>query len=92
MNLVELATGEIGIVTEQNPDQRLTPKITVVTTARKQLKTNFEQINQGGKKNQELVKSITRSLKRGSHNIDPARLTSSLFGKRFGIGKLGLRF
>jgi len=91
-SVVELATGEIGIVTEQNANQRLTPKITVVTTARKQLKTHFEQINQGEQKDQELVKSITRSLKRGSYDIDPARFTESLFGKRFGFGKLGLRF
>lgn len=91
-SVVELATGEIGIVTEQNANQRLTPKITVVTTARKQLKTHFQQINEGEQKDQELVKSITRSLKRGSYDIDPARFTDRLFGKRFGIGKLGLRF
>ncbi|MCP5347831.1 MAG: DUF3391 domain-containing protein [Gammaproteobacteria bacterium] len=91
-SVVELATGEIGIVTEQNPNQRLTPKITVVTTARKQLKNQFAQINRGGNKDQDLVTSITRSLKRGSYNIDPVRLTDRLFGRRFGLGKLGLRF
>ncbi|MEZ5489843.1 MAG: DUF3391 domain-containing protein [Gammaproteobacteria bacterium] len=92
-SVVELATGEIGIVTEQNANERLTPKITVVTTARKQLKKNFEQINQGANKDQTLVKSITRSLKRGSYEIDPARFTNDLFGKRIGLGKrFGLRF
>lgn len=90
-SVVELSTGEVGIVTEQNHNQRLTPKITVVTTSRKQLKKNFEQINQGEQKDGVAVKSITRSLKRGSYKIDPARFTDSLFGRRIGFGKLGLR-
>lgn len=90
-SVVELATGEIGIVTEQNVNQRLTPKIAVVTTARKQMKKKFELINQNASKEQHLVKSITRSLKRGAYSIDPAQFTDSLFGKRFGFGKLGLR-
>jgi len=91
-SVVELATGEVGIVTEQNASQRLTPKITVVTTARKQLKSKYELINQGEQKDQALIKSITRSLKRGSYNIDPAGFTDGLFGRRIGFGKLGLRF
>ncbi|MBT8146313.1 MAG: HD domain-containing protein, partial [Gammaproteobacteria bacterium] len=91
-SVVELATGEIGIVTEQNASQRLTPKITVVTTARKQLKSKYELINQGEQKDQTMIKSITRSLKRGSYNINPASFTDGLFGRRIGFGKLGLRF
>jgi HD-GYP domain-containing protein (c-di-GMP phosphodiesterase class II) len=91
-SVVELATGEVGIVTEQNPNQRLSPKITVVTNARKQPRSKFELINQGEQQDQEMVRSITRSLKRGSYNIDPASFTSELFGRRIGIGKLGLRF
>jgi hypothetical protein len=79
-------------VTEQNPNQRLTPKITVVTNARKQPRSKFDLINQGEQQDQEMVRSITRSLKRGSYNIDPASFTNGLFGRRIGIGKLGLRF
>ena len=91
-SVVELATGEVGIVTEQNANQRLTPKITLVTTARKQIKSKYEMINQGEQKDQEMVKSITRSLKRGDYNIDPAGFTDGLFGRRISFGKLGLRF
>jgi hypothetical protein len=91
-SVVELATGEIGIVTEQNPNQRLTPKITVVTTNRKKLKKEFDEINQGEQKDLERVKAITRSLKAGSYDVNPADFTERLFGRRFGWGKLGLRF
>jgi len=91
-SVVELASGEVGIVTEQNPNQRLTPRVTVVTNARKQRRSQFELINQGEQKDQELVRPITRSLQRGSHGIDPGNFTDGLFGRRIGIGKLALRF
>ncbi len=90
-SVVELENGSIGIVTEQNPNQRLTPKIVVITTSRKQRLKKFLPINQDASKNQRTTKLITRSLRRGSYKTDPAELTPRLFGKRIGLGKLGMR-
>lgn len=91
-SIVELASGEIGIVTEQNPNQRLTPRISVLTTPRKQLLERFQQINQGEQKDHERVKPIARCLPRGSFGIDPANFTERLFGRRIGFGPLAIRF
>jgi HD-GYP domain-containing protein (c-di-GMP phosphodiesterase class II) len=90
-SVVELENGSIGIVTEQNPNQRLTPKIVVITTSRKQRLKKFLPINQDASKNPKTTKLITRSLKKGSYKTDPAELTPRIFGKRIGLGKLGVR-
>ena len=89
--VVELASGEVGIVIEQNPNQRLTPKIMVVTTARKQIRKECALINQRTKKDDENVKAIKRSLPRGTYRVDPQKFTERIFGKRIGIGPVSMR-
>jgi len=89
--VVELVTGEVGIVIEQNPNQRLTPKIMVVTTARKQIRKECALINQRSKQDGESFKAIKRSLPRGTHRIDPQKFTERVFGKRIGIGPITMR-
>lgn len=91
-SVVELENGSIGIVTEQNPNQRLTPKIVVITTSRKQRLKKFLPINQNSEKDSRTNKLIARSLRKGSYNTDPGELTPRIFGTRIGVGKLGLRF
>lgn len=90
-SVVELENGSVGIVTEQNPKQRLTPKIVVVTTSRKRFLKKFVVINENAKMDPDSNNGIIRSLKKGSYKIDPATLTPRIFGKRIGLGKLGLR-
>lgn len=93
-SVVELVTGEVGVVIEQNANQKLTPKIVVVTNARKRHREKFTLINQNGVKETEMlpVKAIKRSLQKGTHEVDPVVLMPRIFGKRVGLGKISLRF
>jgi putative nucleotidyltransferase with HDIG domain len=91
-SIVELENGAIGIVIEQNPNERLTPKTVVITTSRKQFLKKPAMINQGNSKNPSVNKVITRSLKKGAYKVDPEALMPRIFGTRIGLGKIGLRF
>lgn len=72
--LVELNTGEIGVVTKQNQIRRLRPEVMVVMDADKQMLENFRVIDL----NEETVAQdsthslwIERGLAPGEYDIDP---------------------
>ena len=72
--LVELNSGEIGIVTQQNRIHRLCPEIMIVTGADKRILDEFRVVDL----NEETASfgshrplRIERSLPAGSHGIDP---------------------
>jgi len=72
--LVELNTGEVGIVTKQNRIRRLRPEVMVIMDSDKQLLENFRVIDL----NEETVSSmsgkslwIDRGLEPGAHGVDP---------------------
>ena len=72
--LVELSSGEIGIVTKQNRIRRLRPEVMIIMNANKQLLEHFQVIDL----NDETVSSktqhslwIERGLPAGTHGIDP---------------------
>ena len=73
--LVELNTGQIGVVTKQNRIRRLRPEIMIIMDAAKQLLDQFQVVDL----NEEKVASqgnlslwIETGLPPGSHGIDPA--------------------
>ena len=74
-SLVELSTGEVGVVMTQNPSRRLRPKVLVVTDPDKQLRIsfsttdlmNFPMFGEGSV-------GILRPLQPGDHGIDPREL------------------
>ena len=72
--LVELNTGEVGIVTEQNPARRLRPKISLVLNERKLPRTpivadlNSMDIDPS----KPLTVWITRELPQGAFGVDAA--------------------
>ena len=43
--LVELNTGEVGLVMAQNRDQRLRPRVMMLTNGSKQLRAHFIPVN-----------------------------------------------
>ena len=74
--LVELNTGEVGVVMSQNPSQRLRPRVMMLTNANKQLRAHFIPVNLMDTEAQPALANvhITRSLAPGSYGLDPAAL------------------
>jgi HD-GYP domain-containing protein (c-di-GMP phosphodiesterase class II) len=74
--LVELNTGEVGIVMAQNRFRRLRPEVMLILDADKKLRTDFTTIDlltcEENCSTGEPALWITRGLERGAHGIDPA--------------------
>ena len=74
--LVELNTGEVGLVMSQNPSQRLRPRVMVLTNPGKQLRAHFIPVNLMDTEVQPALAKvhIARSLAPGSYGLDPTTL------------------
>lgn len=74
--LIELNTGEVGIVMSQNPAQRLRPRLRMLTNATKQLRAHFIPVDLKDTKKQPALAEvhIIRSLPPGSYGLDPSTL------------------
>ncbi|SIQ50656.1 HD-GYP domain-containing protein [Solilutibacter tolerans] len=74
--LVELNTGEVGLVMSQNPSQRLRPRVMMLTNPTKQLRAHFIPVNLMDTEAQPALAKvhIARSLPPGSYGLDPAAL------------------
>jgi HD-GYP domain-containing protein (c-di-GMP phosphodiesterase class II) len=74
--LVELNTGEVGVVTGQNRFRRLRPEVMLILDSQKKLRDEFATLDlltcgeNAGKK--EPTVWIKRGLERGAYGIDPA--------------------
>lgn len=74
--LVELNTGEVGVVMAQNPAQRLRPRVMMLTNPTKQLRAHFIPVNLMDTTKQPALAQvhIARSLPPGSYGLDPSTL------------------
>jgi putative nucleotidyltransferase with HDIG domain len=74
--LVELNTGEVGIVTGQNRFRRLRPEVMLILDAHKNVRTEFTTVDlltcEENSGNNEPALWIRRGLERGAFGIDPA--------------------
>ena len=74
--LVELNTGEVGVVTGQNRFRRLRPEVMLILDAQKNVRTEFTTVDlltcEENSGNQEPALWIRRGLERGAFGIDPA--------------------
>lgn len=99
-SLIALSTGEVGLVLEQNFQERLSPKIAVLTDSGKvllEVPVVVDLANQGKSKIDRSIVSSYRSQnssKRldGAKDLDPRNYSLSFFGKRVGIGPFSVRF
>lgn len=99
-SLLTLSTGEIGLVLEQNLQEKLSPKIAVLTDAQKgMLKSPViaDLANPGKSKVDRSIVSSYRSKNSSSRlgdgvDLDPRNYNLSFFGKRIGIGSFAVRF
>ena len=77
-SMVELTSGEVAVVTAQNPARRLFPRVTVLTHANKQLDPAFRQADLWAERRQVDGQDqrvwVARALPAGAHGIDPAAL------------------
>jgi hypothetical protein len=75
--LVELSTGEVGIVMAQNPTRRLRPRLMLLTEADKQLRKNFQSLDLLTMRYSEVPDEdvhIVRSLDPGAYGLEPTEL------------------
>ena len=75
--LVELNTGEVGIVMAQNPTRRLRPKLMLLTRPDKRLRENFQSLDLLTMRYGEVEESdvhIVRSLDPGAYGLEPTEL------------------
>lgn len=75
--LVELSTGEVGIVMAQNPTRRLRPKLMLLTSADKRLRENFQSLDLLTMRYGDVEESdvhIVRSLDPGAYGLEPTEL------------------
>lgn len=69
-SVVELNTGEVGIVTKQSEDQRLRPRVMLVLDENKLPRAESSVINLASTDDSQVTTWITRELPKGVHNID----------------------
>ena len=73
--LVELTSGEVGIVVKENPGKRLRPQVLVILDPDKQQRADFTEMDlaaatQAGSQNIEIAKT----LEPGAFGLDPETL------------------
>lgn len=75
-SLVELNTGEVGMVMSVNPAQRLRPRLMMLTNATKQVRAHFIPVDLGDAEKQPSLAGvhISRGLAPGSYGLDPGKL------------------
>lgn len=76
-SLVELSTGQVGVVMTQNPMRRLLPRVMLLTAADKTLLASFEPLDLmlRAERQPELPRvDVVRPLERGAYGLDPADL------------------
>ncbi|MEX0619718.1 MAG: DUF3391 domain-containing protein [Pseudohongiellaceae bacterium] len=90
-SIIELTSGEMALVLEQNPSEKLLPKIAVITDSGKNVLKKPLVISLRDEVNEPSHRTILKSVGTGGYYIDPANLGDHIFGKRVGLGRLGIR-
>lgn len=102
--LVELSTGEVGVVVEQNFDRRLKPKIMIVLDSVKEPlfepvvldlaeddKVKQEQLDSGKYHHTEIQRiDIAQDLEPGIYDIDIAKIRDEYIERKMGSGIISL--
>jgi len=87
-SLVELSTGEVGIITEQNEGRRLRPKILIILDNHKMpLKKHREiDLQKTSRGSDGLKLNITTCLPEGAYNIDLSDFRKNFIARLLGLG------
>jgi HD-GYP domain-containing protein (c-di-GMP phosphodiesterase class II) len=98
-SLVELSSGEVALVLNQNLTERLSPKVAILTDASKEPLQKSLLIDLAKQEKLKEQRSIIASYNTGNAlkdyargaGIDPQNYAFSFFGKRVGIGRFSIR-
>jgi HD-GYP domain-containing protein (c-di-GMP phosphodiesterase class II) len=91
--IVQLSSGEIGVITEQNPERKLRPVVTLVLDEYKKPLRIHRIINllkQTTDKHGKRL-DINKSLPQGAYDIDPAKIYLSTLGRFLGLSGLAFK-
>jgi len=88
--IVQLSSGEVGVITEQNPQRRLRPVVTLVLDENKKPLRIRRIINllKNTKDKHGKRLDISKSLPQGAYDIDPAKIYLSTLERFLGFGGL----
>jgi HD-GYP domain-containing protein (c-di-GMP phosphodiesterase class II) len=91
-SVVEISTGELAIILEQNESERLFPKIAVITDDKQKLLQNPAIVDLGAKSKDGISRTINNSANLNNAQIDLEEYRFQFFGKKLGLGSLAVRF
>jgi hypothetical protein len=99
-SLITLSTGKVGLVLEQNRQEKLSPKIAVLTDACKALLDDPDVVDLANQRKSKVDRFIVSSYRSQNSSkrlgdggdLDPRNYSLNFFGKRVGIGSFSVRF
>ncbi|NKB34744.1 MAG: DUF3391 domain-containing protein [Pseudomonadales bacterium] len=90
-SVVELSTGELAIILEQNESERLFPKIAVISDREQQILKKPKSIDLSANKKSGTSRTISNSANMESLKLNLEDYRFQFFGKKIGIGSMALR-
>ena len=99
-SLVKLSSGEAGLVLEQNPKEKLSPNIALLTDKNMAALEKPKLVDLANQGKSKIDRSIVSSYRSGNaanklaggKDLDPRNYCFSFFGRRVGFGSLSFRF
>jgi HD-GYP domain-containing protein (c-di-GMP phosphodiesterase class II) len=90
-SLVELASGELALVWEQNNEERLSPTVAIITDGQRQKLAKPRLMDLSSQKANSANLTISRSVNPGGLAIDTSQYCFALLGKRISVAGFGFR-
>ncbi|MDD9895012.1 MAG: hypothetical protein OXU24_04390 [Gammaproteobacteria bacterium] len=90
-SVVELASGELGIILEQNECERLFPRIGIISDAQQQLLEKPFIIDLSAAKDDNASRTISSSANMQNLKINLEDYRFQFFAKKIGLGSLAIR-
>ena len=91
-SVVELSSGELAIILEQNETERLFPRIGVISDAKHQLLEKPVVIDLSAGKDDNANRTIRNSANMRKLKLNLEEYRFQFFGKKIGLGSLAIRF
>lgn len=89
--VVELASGEQALILEQNPGDKLSPKIAIVTNTDQAVLKKASIVDLAKQGNAAIDRTIIGAPAPGRARIHSSKYAQSFFGKKIGVGRFSFR-
>jgi|TARA_B100000959_G_C14420079_1_gene394119 hypothetical protein len=90
-SIVELGSGELALVLEQNAEEKLAPRVVLVADANKRVLSRPKLLDLSALNQFSERRSKVSSVEPGQFRIDPRRYSLKVFGRQIGIGNFSFR-